>query len=109
MTSLILTLGCLLVPGRAWAQGPFSSYNSYRAYRHFLTSPYSFRTYSGTIPGYEFGQYTPNGYEWYAQPPGYLHQEITPHGFSSYQYVPPARGFVLAPLIPPPYALPPRP
>jgi hypothetical protein len=107
--SLFLTLCSMLVASLARAQEPYPSYNAYRAYRHFLTSPYSFRTYSGTIPGYEAGGYTRYGFQWYGQPPGYFRQEITPRGFSSYQFVPPGRGFILTPILPPPYPPPPYP
>jgi hypothetical protein len=93
----------MLAATPASAQEPYPSYNSYRAYRHFLTSPYSFRTYSGPIPGYETEAYTPFGYQWHSQPPGYFRQEITPRGFTSYQYVPPARGYIITPMFPPPW------
>jgi hypothetical protein len=62
--------------------------NAVRAYRHFLNSPYSLRTYSGTAPGYVLEGYGPDGYERFYREPGYLHQRISPRGFESYQSVP---------------------
>jgi hypothetical protein len=64
---------------------PLPSYNAQRAYRHFLTSPSSFRTYSGSYPGFSVARVTPYGYERFTQGPGYLHAEISPRGFSRHQ------------------------
>jgi hypothetical protein len=74
--------GVVPAAGSATAQGPYADYNRMRAYRHFLTSPYPVRTYSGPIPGY---------------PPGYLHQRISPRGFESYALLPPSFGYALTP------------
>ena len=56
------------------------SYNAARAYSHFLRSPYSYRTYSGTVMPYRVEAYTPYSHERFATGPGYVHQRITPHG-----------------------------
>jgi hypothetical protein len=58
------------------------------AYRHFLLSPYSYRTYSASTPGYAGAGYTPYGYQSYYLDPGYQHQRITPRGYESYRLVP---------------------
>jgi hypothetical protein len=78
---------------------PAESFNAQRAYRQFLTSPYSFRTYSGGYPGFSVSRFTPFGYERYAQGPGYVHQEITPRGFTAYR-VDPGRERVVVPYVP---------
>jgi hypothetical protein len=102
-----VALAVLAVPGRASAQfDPYADYNRARAYRHFLSSPYSVRTYSGTTPGYYAEGYTPYGYERRWRPPGYLHQRISPYGFESHQFVPGERRRVDTPAVLVPYARP---
>jgi hypothetical protein len=77
-------------PAPAQAYGPPPvSYNYARAYRHFLNSPYSYRTFSSQSPGYATFNDTPYGYQWTVVGPSYTHQRITPHGFEGYT-VPPA-------------------
>ncbi len=85
-----LALAWSLSVASALAQFPLApaapppSYNAQRAYRHFLNSPYSFRTYSGSYPGFTTGSFTPHGYAEYSQGPGYVHEEITPRGSRFY-------------------------
>jgi hypothetical protein len=83
---LICTLA-LVGPSSAQEPRPYS-YNAARAYYHFLTSPHSYRTYSGTVMPYRVDAYTPYGYERFATGSGYVHQRITPHGFESHYAVP---------------------
>jgi hypothetical protein len=82
-------LCALALAGSSSAQErwPYSS-NAARAYYHFLTSPYSYRTYSGPVMPYRVDVFTPYGYERFAAGPGYVHQRITPHGFESYYAAP---------------------
>ena len=77
----------LIGPSSAQEPWPYS-YNAARAYFHFLTSPYSYRTYSGTVIPYRVDVYTPYSYERFATGPGYVHQRITPRGFESYYAAP---------------------
>ena len=103
----LLGLGCFLVrPTTAPAQDLPMTYNPARAYRHFLTSPYSYRTYSGTTPGYAVEGFTPFGYEGYARGPGYFQHRITPRGYESYYAVPPEAGFRIGPPAFAPYPVP---
>jgi hypothetical protein len=83
--------------------GPYPS----RAYRQFLTSPYSYRTYSRISPGYAAEGYTPYGYERFERGPAYRHEEITPYGFEGYQVVPWSRHLVVRPGAFVPYPPPP--
>src|SRR5262245_51185101 len=72
----------VLLPGRSLAQDYVpTSPNAARAYHHFLTSPYSFRTFSSGSAPYTLEGYTPYGYERYVVGPSYIHQRITPYGF----------------------------
>jgi hypothetical protein len=67
-------------PASAPAQGPdYASYNYQRAYRHFLNSPYAFRTFSSLSPGYASAGYTPYGFESTTISPGYERQQIGPY------------------------------
>jgi hypothetical protein len=99
----VVGITCLVVEGRAQAQAPPwygglpPSYNAARAYHRFLTSPYSYRTYSAMSPGYATHGYTPFGYEGSFVDPGYGQQRITPQGFESYQTVPGRGGFTVTP------------
>src|SRR5262249_47551651 len=76
------------------ASGPYAgepdsaAYNYDRAYRHFLNSPYNYRTLSSLSRGYWADYPTPYGREGYYREPGYEHQRITPYGFESRGYVP---------------------
>jgi hypothetical protein len=103
---LILSLAAVLsVVGRsstAQQPGP-QSYNASRAYLHFLTSPYSYRTYSSLSAPYTVANYAPHGYERFTLGSGYLHQRITPRGFESH-YVAPAWAYSYAPYPPPVYS-----
>ena len=80
--------------------GPPVAYTTARAYHHFLTSPYSYRTYSRSYPGYTVEGYTPYGYESVTHDPGYLHERITPYGFERYRVVPGYHGYVVVPAAP---------
>jgi hypothetical protein len=79
-----------VLPAQATAQGPdYASYNYQRAYRHFLSSPYSFRTFSSLSPGYGSAGYTPYGFESTYVSPGYERQQIGPYpGQFEYYRVP---------------------
>ena len=79
-----------LPPARAYGPPPVS-YNYARAYRHFLNSPYSYRTFSSLSPGYVTSGYTPYGYQWTFVGPGYTQQRITPRGFEGYTVTPGSR------------------
>jgi hypothetical protein len=102
LSSAALFLGVLAATAPAAAQpayrpgDPIAQYNADRAYRHFLTSPYSYRTYSGLYPGYSVEQLTPYGYEQYRQGPTYIHERITPRGRERYEVLP-ARERVIVP------------
>lgn len=81
-------------PGPAWGvPGTPSS----PAYRHFLHSPYSYRTYSALTPGYATERAAPFSYQSSYVDPGYLHQRITPYGFYSYSQVPGRGGITATP------------
>jgi|SRR5579884_2499693 len=82
-------LAALLLAGSGFAQQPYMTYNQMRAYRHFLNSPYSYRTYSGLSPGYTLDMPAPYGEQQYYQGPSYVEQRITPWGFEGYQSLPP--------------------
>jgi hypothetical protein len=89
---------------------PPVDYTTARAYRHFLTSPYSYRTYSRAYPGYTAEGYTPYGYERVTRDPGYLHERITPDGFERYRVAPGYHATIVRPAVGPyfgpPYAPP---
>jgi hypothetical protein len=86
--------------------GPPVDYTTARAYHHFLTSPYSYRTYSRSFPGYTVEGYTPYGYERVTRDPGYLHERITPYGFERYRVVPGYHATVVVPAVGPYYGPP---
>lgn len=72
----------------AAGQPDYTSYNYNRAYNRFLSSPYSYRTFSSLSPSRGVEYFTPYGREGYFREPGYQHQRITPYAFESYGYVP---------------------
>jgi hypothetical protein len=84
------------VPAPAYAPPPVS-YNYARAYRHFLTSPYTYRTFSSLSPGYVTSEVTPYGYQWTFVGPAYTHQRITPRGFEGYSVMPGSRTEIVGP------------
>ena len=86
-TSGLVCALALVGPSSAQVPGPYS-YDTARAYSHFLTSPYSYRTYSATVMPYRVEAYTPYSHERFTTGPGYIHQRITPHGFESYYTAP---------------------
>jgi len=67
---------------------PFYNYNYDRAYRHFLTSPYSYRTFSSLGQGYRADVLTPFSSQSFYREPGYEHQRISPRGLERYSVVP---------------------
>jgi hypothetical protein len=98
-------LALLALAAEAPAQGPdYASYNYQRAYRHFLNSPYSFRTFSSLSPGYASSGYTPYGFESTYLSPGYERQEIGPYpGQYRYYRAPRYATRTVIPYPPPPY------
>jgi hypothetical protein len=80
----------------AYAPPPVS-FNYARAYQHFLTSPYSYRTFSSLSPAYVTSGFTPYGYQWTFVGPVYTHQRITPRGFEGYSVMPGSRTDIVAP------------
>lgn len=104
MRYLLTALAALALTGATYAQtGPtyplppanpvyratdYSAYNYDRAYRRFLTSPYSYRTFSSLSPGRGSEYLTPFSRAGYYRQPGYEHQRITPYGYESYGYIP---------------------
>jgi hypothetical protein len=75
-----------------------AAWNFNRAYHHFMASPYSFRTYSTTTPGYAASSYTPYyGYQAYVVGPGYVNQQITPYGYQGYYGVPAQASYTVTP------------
>src|SRR5262249_46025154 len=75
-----LGLALALSAASASAQDPYAAYNSERAYRHFLNSPYSFRTYSALGSGQVWGYETPLEAGRFWRTPGSYHEEISPRG-----------------------------
>jgi hypothetical protein len=74
-----------------------AAWNFDRAYHHFMSSPYTLRSYSTTTPGYAMNYYSPFGYQGYYTGPGYINQQITPYGFQSYYGVPAPGGYNVTP------------
>ncbi len=100
-----------LAAGPAAAQDPYAEYNLARAYRHFITSPYRTRTWSGTVPGYAAGFSNPLEYGTVWRAPGYVHMRISPRGSEGY-FIPGQEGMtVIRPTViyPPPWAFSPFP
>ena len=90
----LLLAGALLAP-QAHAQDPYVVYDVSPAYRHFLTSPYSYRTYSNLGSGRSWGYDTPFESGRFYQTPGYYHEEISPYARWSYQVPPRVEGYVV--------------
>ena len=94
---VLMAIGLIstLLAARAAAQDPYADYNRERAYRHFLTSPYSFRTYSDLGSGRSWGYDTPveSGRFW--QTPGYYHEEVSPYGTWNYEIPPRVEGYIV--------------
>jgi hypothetical protein len=91
---LLALAGLALLATGAWAQDPYADPNVSPAYRHFLTSPYSYRTYSYLGSGRSWGYNTPFESGRFYQAPGYYHEEISPRGGWSYAIVPRVEGYV---------------
>jgi len=75
-------------PSSPYEQPLFYNYNYDRAYRHFLSSPYSFRTFSSLGQGYRVDAFTPFSSQSFYREPGYEHQRISPRGLERYYIVP---------------------
>jgi hypothetical protein len=75
-------------PSYNYGQPPFYNYNYDRAYSHFLSSPYSFRTFSSLGQGYRVDTFTPFSSQSFYREPGYEHQRISPRGLERYYIVP---------------------
>jgi hypothetical protein len=98
----------------AGAQEPYPDYVlPGRLYHYYLTSPYSFRTYSSLGSARAWSYDTPYESGRFYQPPGYYHEEISPAGRWGSGIVPPVEGqitrrpvVVYAPVWPPPYPFP---
>lgn len=100
MRTLLALLGVALVAGSASAQDPYGGISP--AYRQFLTSPYSFRTYSYLGSARSWGYDTPFESARFYQTPGYYHEEIAPWGRWSTGVVPGLQGYVVpGPVYPP--------
>jgi hypothetical protein len=108
--SIATTLLLLLASG-ASAQFPYED-NASRAYRHYLNSPYSMRTYSSLEPGHSWSYTTPLERGRFWETPSYYHERMSPRGREAYG-VPPVQGGYIErrPLIvyPPVYVYPPPP
>jgi len=63
------------------------------AYRQFLNSESSYKTYSRLTPGRAFSRITPFSAETHYVEPGYLKQINSPFGFESREYVPGFGGY----------------
>lgn len=67
------------------AQDPLAAYNQSRAYKQFLNSPASIRTFSSMQSGWIGGGYdTPIQSARFWLTPGYYHEEISPFGRQTY-------------------------
>ena len=109
MRLLTITAALLLAPC-ASAQDPYADYNAARAYRHFLNSPSSLRTYSSYRAGHVWGYDTPLEAGRFWQTPSYYHERISWSGREVYG-VPPAEGgyIVRRPVLVSPPVIVPRP
>jgi hypothetical protein len=87
-------------PAPSWGYGPPAmSPNFARAYRHFVNSPYSYRTLSSWTPGYVTSfsaPYSPS-FQWTFVDPAYTHLRITPYGFEGYSVTPGSRTYTIGP------------
>src|SRR4051812_30904565 len=80
LTALAVLAGACCVSS-ATAESPAARYNRMRAYRQFLVSPSSYRTYSGLEPGYTSRYYMPLEYSAFWRDPGYRDVRIGPRGY----------------------------
>jgi hypothetical protein len=76
------------LPSYGYDQPPYYNYNYDRAYSHFLSSPYSYRTFSSLGQGYRVDTFTPFSSQSFYREPGYEHQRISPRGLERYYIVP---------------------
>ena len=100
MKFFLALMGIALVAGSVSAQDPYQDLSP--AYRHFLTSPYSFRTYSSMGSARSWGYDTPFESGRFEQTPGYYHEEIAPWGRWASGVTPEVHGYVIhRPVYPP--------
>ena len=92
---LLAMAGLAMVAAAAYAQDPYTDPYISPAYRHFLTSPYSFRTYSNLGSARSWGYDTPFESGRFYQSPGYYHEEISPRGRWSYEVPPRIEGYIV--------------
>ena len=101
----------------ARAQGPYAEYNRQRAYKHFLTSPYTDKSFSSLTSPRQWGYETPWESGYFQQSPGLYRERVSPRGHE--RLVVPSRveGYVVprppievypGPVSPYPYPSPPR-
>src|SRR5690349_20434315 len=95
LSVLAVAIALGLWPGRAAAEDPYAEYNRQRAYRHFLTSPSPYRTFSSYQNGRAWGYDTPFESGRYWQTPGYYHERITPYGRGSSAVPPRVEGYTV--------------
>lgn len=67
------------------------------AYRYFLNSPSSYKTFSTTTPGTMFENGSPFGFQQYYTDPRYIHQRVTPYGFEDWSTTPGYGGTTITP------------
>lgn len=85
--------GAAFLAAPAGAQEPAPDYVlPGRLYHYYLTSPYSFRTYSSLGSARSWGFDTPYESSHYYQPPGYYHEETTPYTRWGHAVIPPTEG-----------------
>lgn len=68
-------------------------YTYNRAYRKFVNSPYTYRTFSSSTPGAVVEYATPFGMERHYRGPTYEHRRITPTAYESHGYLPGYGGY----------------
>jgi hypothetical protein len=86
----------MLAATPADAQTP-DTYNSARAYHHFLMSSSSYRTLYSSVPGSGYAIYSPWGYQSQFVQPGYIQQRLTPFGYERFDAVPSSGGMIVTP------------
>jgi hypothetical protein len=110
MRSLLVMLSVavsLLSTLPARAQAPWVGTLDDPAYRHFLYSPYSYRTFSMFSPGSSASYPIPFGYQSAYVTPGYRNERITPYGYERYSLHPGYGGSTVTPFSGSSYNVPP--
>ena len=93
---LLAGLAGAVLSASAWAQEPPPDYVlPGRLYHYYLTSPYSYRTYSSLGSARAWGYDTPYESGRFYEPPGYYHEETTPSGRWSHAVIPPVEGRII--------------